>query len=229
MLPRGFLAIQNSRQFGSISNKSKVHTWCRYCQFCIMHPCEEKKDCCRDFLTLPRILRSLAQSLGKKRWAFLDALKSVHTHLSYLLRLRRNKIKTDVLHIFCLFVCFCNWTASESNTIIAVIYHDFYLTSLQWHIKDMKGQDCHMILLHKSQKLMTQFLSQISFSLPICGTARSRHLSLSAWWMTSLSHLYSCCFWYCHLVHLFITVQLLHSRDIKLSYYNEIWVWAVIK
>ena len=35
--------------------KTKVHTWCRHCQFCIMHPCEEKKDGCRDFLTLPRI------------------------------------------------------------------------------------------------------------------------------------------------------------------------------
>ena len=68
MLPRGFLAIQNSRQFGSISSaqnalfyanavvrpsiqncpcymawKTKVHTWSRHCHLCINAPMWREK------------------------------------------------------------------------------------------------------------------------------------------------------------------------------------------
>ena len=40
--------------------KTTVHTWCRHCDLCIVrkHPCEEKKDIWKDFLTLPRMSRN---------------------------------------------------------------------------------------------------------------------------------------------------------------------------
>ena len=39
--------------------KTKDHTWCRYCHLCIIAPmsrCEEKKDGCKELLTLPRMI-----------------------------------------------------------------------------------------------------------------------------------------------------------------------------